>query len=223
MTGKGSAGGREAGSLEFFGAITASVAHELNNVISIIDQVGGLLQDIVNGAQTGAEIKLDRLRTIHERILRQTGRGIEIIRDLNRFAHGVDEPLASFELNAVVKNFVSLTGRLVELRQARLSVYYCDEKIPLAGSPFRLQEVLYRSLKRFLTDGEAGCEISLTIARTPEYAVLEISGPDGFFDNDLPDVLCLLLPASCSLPRSIEVESRDNLATLRIRMTVLRD
>ena len=52
-------------SLAFFGAITASVSHELNNVMSIIDQNNGLLKDLL---AVGHPISNERLERINNSI-----------------------------------------------------------------------------------------------------------------------------------------------------------
>ena len=72
--------------LAFFGAITASVSHELNNVISIVYQTAGLLNDLLAGAQRGRPISDERLEQIAIRIGEQTERGAAIIKRLNAFA-----------------------------------------------------------------------------------------------------------------------------------------
>lgn len=165
--------------LRFFGAITASVSHELNNIITIIDQVGGLLQDILAGAQAGATLRTEQLRTIQERISRQTQRGVAIIKNLNRFAHSVDEQITQFELNGVVGNLVDLARRLVDLKKAHLTVKYAEEEIYVVSSPFRMQQIVFQCLQRFLEDCDPGGEIGITIAHEGELASIVVSGPGG--------------------------------------------
>jgi len=53
--------------LAFFGAITASISHELNNVIAIIDQSAGLLNDLLAGAQYGRPITNEKLERISKK------------------------------------------------------------------------------------------------------------------------------------------------------------
>jgi len=80
----------ERNGLVFFGTLTASVTHELNNVLSIIDQTRGLLEDLAVGAASGRAIDPARLETIATRIDRQVRKGVEIMSCLNRFAHSLD-------------------------------------------------------------------------------------------------------------------------------------
>ena len=42
--------------LAFFGEITASVSHEINNAISIINEYSGLLEDLTYTAERGENV-----------------------------------------------------------------------------------------------------------------------------------------------------------------------
>ena len=53
-------------SLAFFGAINASVTHELNNVLGTIEQISGLLEDLA--ANPGSLPTPDDLESISSRI-----------------------------------------------------------------------------------------------------------------------------------------------------------
>lgn len=170
-------GGNELDALKFIGAVTASVSHELNNVITIIDQVAGLLQDMLAGARAGSPLDTGKLQALQERIARQTRRGIEIVKNLNRFAHGVDEPVARFEMNAVIGNLVSLVQRRADLRKVRLSVRYAGREAYVTSNPFRLQQALFYCLERFLEFSPPGSEIALAIACDGSSACVAVSGP----------------------------------------------
>jgi signal transduction histidine kinase len=109
-------------SLAFFGAVTASVSHELNNVISIVDQSAGLLADLVAGARQGRPIPEEKIERVAETVERQTQRGLGIIRRLNKFAHLVDVPELEFDLNELVDNFVALNTRPADMRRVGLEI-----------------------------------------------------------------------------------------------------
>ena len=68
--------------LAFFGAVTASVTHEQNNVLSVIDQTAGLLQDMIAAEREGTPINIDRLADAVRTVQAQTERSLGIIRRL---------------------------------------------------------------------------------------------------------------------------------------------
>ena len=165
------------GDLQFFGAIVASVSHELNNVITIIDQVDGLLQDLLTAEQSGAPITMGQLKTIHERIARQTVRGVEIVKNLNRFAHGIDEP-SVLELNSVLENLFELARRIVERRRFKLVVQYANPEVVVTASQFWLQQLVFQCLQQFLNSSPETSEISVAVSREGSSAVVAMAGPE---------------------------------------------
>ena len=138
--------------LKFVGAITASVTHELNNIISILNQTGGLLDDMLAGAEQDISIKSERLRKIADRIRIQTERGINIIKRLNSFAHSGDQSFGTFDLNELMENLGALLERFVTLRGASLSMELSSESLELTNNPLAVQQIIFLSLKIILRD-----------------------------------------------------------------------
>lgn len=203
--------------LKFVGAVTASVSHELNNIITIIDQVAGLLQDTLAGARAGAPLDMGKLQSMQERIARQTRRGIEIVKNLNRFAHGVDEPVARFEMNAVIGNLVNLVQRLADLRKVRLSVRYAGRETYVTSSPFRLQQAVFHCLECFLRFAPPGSEIALAIACEGSSACVAVSGPALPPDEDWRDRLAGVLQVAHAPPARISLAGGER-TEIRIEM-----
>ena len=50
--------------LQFFGRISASISHELKNVLAIINENAGLLEDLTSMADRGKPIDSARLKAI---------------------------------------------------------------------------------------------------------------------------------------------------------------
>jgi signal transduction histidine kinase len=133
--------------LVFFGKITASVTHELNNVMSIIEQVSGLLDDLCAGAENGKPLDPVKVRGISERIGKQVERGVSIIQRMNKFAHSVDEPVKNFELNELTENLVELSRRFAGLRKLRLEWRPGGAPVMLVSKPFLLEQVIFTGIE----------------------------------------------------------------------------
>ena len=103
--------------LAFFGTITASVSHELNNILSIINEYSGLLDDLILAESKGKPIEKVRIQKIALNIAEQIKRQRDIIKLLNRFAHRVDVPIAQFNLNELVNDIIKLSQRFASLRR----------------------------------------------------------------------------------------------------------
>jgi signal transduction histidine kinase len=171
-------------SLAFFGAVTASVSHELNNVISIIDQSAGLMEDMIIGEEKGIPLSVERLSETVASIQKQAGRGLKIIQRLNRFAHSSDFPVTEFDLNETVSNLVELSRRLAGLRRADTEYTPVPVETKITGNPFLLQQALFEIIMILLGSAERGDIITVKASSTDSGAAIEASLPRQF---DIPE------------------------------------
>lgn len=161
----------------FFGRVAASMSHELSNVISTIHQVCGLLEDLVAASESGQPVSIERLKGIHGRLSRQTSRGIEIIQNLNRFAHSVDERSVQFEVNSVIENLISVARRFADLKDVHLQVSYSPDQILVFNDPFRLQQLVFLALDRALEVANRDDVMRITVQREASGPVVKIVAP----------------------------------------------
>ncbi|MBD3234377.1 MAG: hypothetical protein GF315_11695 [candidate division Zixibacteria bacterium] len=164
---------REKG-LSFFGAIAASVSHELNNVNSIIEQTAGLLGDLLAGAELGRPIKEEQLQRVRDRIEKQTHRGTRIIKRMNTFAHSVDYPIAEIEMNALIENIISLCKRLANLKKVELEAEMQSDPLSINSSPFLIQQALFLVMRNYFISDLAGETISVVLEPDKEGIVIII-------------------------------------------------
>jgi C4-dicarboxylate-specific signal transduction histidine kinase len=164
----------KAQSLAFFGAVTASVSHELNNVIAIINELTGLLDDMRYSAEQGQQIGPERLKNLHERLERQVKRGEKIVKRLNKFAHSADQPIIEFDLNFVLGNLVDLTRRLADMKMVTLIYDSSEEPFQYTGNPFELQHILFRCIRLLLDSAEKEATVLLTVHKGDSGYTLEI-------------------------------------------------
>jgi C4-dicarboxylate-specific signal transduction histidine kinase len=152
------------GGLAFFGAVTASVSHELNNVISIIDQTTGLVEDMIAAVDRGKPIDVDKLRQVVGSLQKHTTRGLEIIKRLNTFAHSSDVPRREYDVNESVRNLVELARRLAGLKRVNLEVHLPAEPVMITGNPFLMQQLLFASIQRALQEAGRDEIIAVDVA-----------------------------------------------------------
>lgn len=172
--------------LAFFGAITASVTHELNNVLSIIDQTAGLLDDLLAGAKRGRPISEEKLQQLADKISKQTTRGFDFIRHLNKFAHQADEPVLEFEVRMVIENLCYLVKRYAVLKQVEFSQEIQDDHTQIMSSPFQLQQAIYLVVRSLLSLSEGGDTMSIQFAAENDNPVVEVHfsrSADDFMQN----------------------------------------
>lgn len=174
--------------LAFFGALAASVTHELNNVLSTVDQVSGLLGDLVTGAAAGGAVDPRRLATLRGRIDRQVRRGIEIVQHLNSFAHSLDDPAGPFEAADLLEDLIVLSGRLADLERVRLGRGVWEEWRG-NGDAFLLQQGTFEALRWILAGSAEGDEIQVGLRRDGAVGVVSISGTARIDEHDADEAL----------------------------------
>lgn len=164
--------------LAFFGTITASVTHELSNVIAIINELGGLLDDLLSLANAGAPVDLDKLKSLHGRLANQVARGDRIVRRLNRFAHSADYPVVEFDVSLVLDDLVRLTRRFTELKKVELVSELPEPGTTVTTDPFAFQQAVFLCIGHLLAAGKEGARIIVSAGATPEAVTIEVAGSD---------------------------------------------
>ena len=163
-------------SLAFFGAITASVSHEMNNILSIIDQTNGLLDDLLYSSSQGKDIPEERLRRIADSIANQTQRGVRIIKRLNTFAHSVDDPMREFDAVNLIDNFTRLAQRLASLKKVELVTESLGREVKVKTSPFLLQQALFLLIQRALSCSDEGDTVEINTLIEESEVIIEVEG-----------------------------------------------
>jgi C4-dicarboxylate-specific signal transduction histidine kinase len=162
--------------LAFFGAVTASISHDLNNAISIIEQTAGLLEDLLLDCEGDQPVAKEQLQRIVERIDKQTKRGANIVRRLNTFAHSVDEPEREIDLNALTENVAALAHRMADRKRAQIEIRSSGATPRIQSNPFRVQQAVYLSLKEALSQAPDSAQLTLSTNCLDGRALIEVTG-----------------------------------------------
>ena len=155
----------EAG-LQFFGRISASISHELKNVLAIVNENAGLLEDLTLMADRGQPIDPARLKKMAETVKKQIGRADEILKNMNRFAHSGDEAVAEVDLNQTLELFMALTERFRTMRGVEADLQLSANPLSIATAPFFLMNLLCLCLDFAMSAGGEGKRIDLVVEET---------------------------------------------------------
>lgn len=206
--------------LAFFGVITTSMTHELANVILIIEQIGGLLEDLLETHREGRPVSCDRLGVIEERLSRQTRRASELIRNLNRFAHGIDQRLLELDLNELVRRLLGVTGRFADSRGVKVEPRFANEEIRIRGDPFSLQQAVFAGLRRAFSICGPGQTVQVVVGKDRTGPTVTIQGPRGVESSTSTAQMELLRPLMAKLGGAVSVKRKgtDEILTLRMGM-----
>lgn len=160
--------------LAFSGEITASVTHELNNVIGTIEQVTGLIEDLaVTDAIREAGVS-DKLLDVVSRVTKQADRGTALIKRLNGFAHLSDNPMAECDLGQLVESMVALSARFASMRRVQLTTVSLDQSIVIKSNPFQVALAIFGGIKRALQIAKPKEPIEISLGPCERGGILTI-------------------------------------------------
>ncbi len=158
----------------FIGKITAGATHEMNNVLAIIKESSGLMEDFISMAKPEQLPQRERMLNVLAKISAQIERGVDLSKRLNSFAHGVRDRSASHELNKSVTDIVALNQRFARSKKATLTALPSDRHIYVAMSPLQLQIAVFTCLEYLLNLVGPGAIITLkTVERRATEAVVD--------------------------------------------------
>ena len=169
-------------SLAFFGRVNGSISHELKNVMAIISETAGLLGDLSELARGGKSIDPEMLTSSTDSISEEIQRGFTTIRQMNRFAHSVDTPVASVDLLEILDLVCNLSGYLSFAGKTNLQAG-AGTAAMAQTCPFILQAILYQAVVQ--TFQNTGPRSKLDISVQPKNESTWRILLDGFYLNDL--------------------------------------
>lgn len=132
--------------LHFFGKMNSSISHELKNVLAIINENAGLLEDFAMLAERGTPIDSKRLKTIAAKISTQVQRGDGIIQNMNRFAHSVDASENTIRVNDLLALMVALSNRFAAMREITLELAPAHSQVEIVTNEYELENLIWACL-----------------------------------------------------------------------------
>jgi signal transduction histidine kinase len=149
--------------LQFFGRISASISHEIKNVLAIVNENAGLLEDYTTMAGRGKPIDPERLRVMAQAVKRQIKRADGIIKGMNRLAHSVDHTVTAVSLNETVELIIALTARLAAMKNVKVDLQLPHNPVKFETAPFFLLNLLWLCLDFSISASGDGKRIELVV------------------------------------------------------------
>jgi signal transduction histidine kinase len=187
--------------LRFFGRMSASISHDLKNTLSIMNESAGLLEDLAGLAERGRPLDTQRIKQLGATIKRQIQRTDGIVRNMNRFAHSVDNQIKEIGLVEALETLLAICRRLTDARGIAVAIAPCEPDVSIVTRPFCFYQLTWLLLEACMECAGPLKRIELHIAHAPADSVqlvfkgLKTLNPDaarGFPDKEMQDLLALL-------------------------------
>lgn len=131
----------------FLAKITTGTTHEVRNVLAIIQESAGLMEDMTRSYERSGSIQPERFIRSIDRIGMQVRRGAELMSTLNRFAHSLDHDQDRIDLNQEALQVAFLCGRLAKQKGHEIEVQRNDKDINFTVNRLQLQMALFAGLE----------------------------------------------------------------------------
>jgi len=165
----------EAG-LQFFGRLNASISHEIKNVLAIINENAGLLEDLTR--MSGQDLPVDpaRLRSVADKIKQQIQRADGIVKNMNTLAHSIDEKIKQVDPAELLAFMAALCTRLASMKGIAFEPVIAEKPPAIETNLFLLETMLWRCLDFSMSAAGAAKTIKLSAAASGQGIVIHFTG-----------------------------------------------
>jgi len=152
--------------LQFFGRISASISHEIKNVLAIVNENAGLLEDYSIMAEEGMPLDPARLKKMASTVMNHVSRADEITKNMNRLAHTIDDTIATVELNEIIELFMAFTARFAAMRAVKVELRLPASPLKITTAPFYLINLLWLCLEFSMSASGDEKRVELVVQET---------------------------------------------------------
>jgi hypothetical protein len=145
----------------FMGRITAGVTHEMKNVLAIIRESAGLMEDLLTLTQDDSFAHREKFLRVLSNIKEQVNRGVDLTSALNGFAHTPDQPVATVDMNQLLDQLLLLCRRFAAFKKITLMTVAHKDPLPLSCDPIKTQMTILAGIDLMLDTAEAGSLVSV--------------------------------------------------------------
>ena len=207
----------EMAGLQFFGQISASISHEVKNVLAIINENAGLLEDLTLMAGRGKPIDPARLTRMAATLKRQIGRADTMLKNMNRFAHSVNQTMPTVDLNETLEMIIALTARFAARKNVQVDLQLPRDPPKIQTAPYQLMNLLWLCLDFAMDASGELKQIEVVAEETNDDIRIQLKQL-----TKLSEMVCNTFPSDYEnrllelLEATLEIESEDGRIVLRL-------
>lgn len=176
--------------LQYFKAMLPLFSHEAKNVLAVINENAGLMDDYILMAQKGKTLDLERLGSLSATIGKNVSRFNALITDIRQAAEGLDNDIREICLVHHIRQVSELLSTRAAMRSIQFRVCALEEPILIRTRPLLLLHIIWTCLDYAMHASESGRCLRLTLEKRAENAVVLISG----IDKLIPESIAAIMP-----------------------------
>ncbi|MGE0087633.1 MAG: hypothetical protein AB7S75_24750 [Desulfococcaceae bacterium] len=152
--------------LQFFGKISASLSHEMKNALAVINENAGLLTDLVYLSEKGRPLDPERIKGVGMKVMERVKNADSIIKNLNTFAHTVDNPANLIDVGDHLELLISLTRRICAGKSITVTLVRPEPPVTIEASAYSLIHLCWCCLEKVMQWAGEGKTVSLIPEKT---------------------------------------------------------
>ena len=148
----------------FMGKMTATATHEIKNVLAIIRESSGLMQDFLYMLKDEKFEYKERFLKIISNIDDQVTRGDGISTLLNKFAHAPDQESSTENLPEVVDQMIALSVRLAKAKEVSFVNDSSAVTTLLTCDPLKTRMLLFQAMDTLMGHALSGEKVGVKVS-----------------------------------------------------------
>ncbi len=161
--------------LQFFGKISASLSHEMKNALAVINENAGLLTDLVHLSEKGRPLDPERIKGVGIKVMERVKHADTIIKNLNTFAHTVDNPVTRTDVGEHLELLISLTRRICAGKGITVTLARPEQPVAVTGSGYSLLHLFWCCLENVMQWAGEGKTVGLIPEKTENTAQIRFT------------------------------------------------
>ena len=190
----------------FFGITNRLISHELKNILAIISETLELIDELMELSETGIKIPSGKLRSLSKSVIEEIERANTVIRNMNTFAHSVDEFIKEVD----VKEILSLMIKLSRLNAISKNVkiqFLETESHTIYTSPFFLENLLHHAIHFALLSAGPDRHIQVSLHPNDDGIGVVFSGINSSCFESFPTMHTELIAKSIGASISFDISA----------------
>ncbi len=206
----------EAACVQVFAKVVASISHEVKNVLAIINENGGLLEDIILMCEPGQGVPPDHIKSATTTISSQVQRANRIMKNCNRLAHLGDRTIAEEPIAEILELMAALAKRQADMKNIIISGEY-DADIRITAPMLPFASLVYLLFRAIIDAGQNDSTITVSAASSENTITLKL-------EADLPAEELLPIVESGDITILVDhLGGIVNISAGRIEMSLARE
>jgi C4-dicarboxylate-specific signal transduction histidine kinase len=163
----------------FVAQVTAGTTHEIRNILAIVKESAGLIEDLMFAFKRRGSLDQEKLMRSLGRIDASVARGTDLLSNLNRFVHSLDHDQDAIDVTREIQQVASLCEFRARGRRHLLQVQPGGQNLTVVVDPFRFQMSLFAAVGCCLEQLPDGGTVSISTGQKDGRPIVEFTGQGG--------------------------------------------